>query len=141
MKKPEFLAQVQAAGALSSSEDAERWARAVLTVLIDLAPDSIAAGQAMARFRVAPQAGDTAWLFDEGATDAQSDDRWVGLAVQSATSATGRCAGSLLVDSVLDAGRQSWRLTLSGSGPPATAHAGAPVRLTRMAVQLMCRTR
>jgi uncharacterized protein (DUF2267 family) len=40
MKKPEFLAQVQAAGALSSSEDAERWARAVLTVLIDLAPDS-----------------------------------------------------------------------------------------------------
>ena len=40
MKKTEFLAQVQAAGELSSPKEAERWSKAVLTALIDLAPDS-----------------------------------------------------------------------------------------------------
>jgi uncharacterized protein (DUF2267 family) len=40
LKKTEFLAQVQAAGALASTRDAERWSRAVLTALADLAPDS-----------------------------------------------------------------------------------------------------
>jgi uncharacterized protein (DUF2267 family) len=40
MKKTEFLAQVQAAGDLSSAKEAERWSKAVLTALIDLAPDS-----------------------------------------------------------------------------------------------------
>ena len=40
MKKTGFLAQVQAAGELSSPKEAERWAKAVLTALIDLAPDS-----------------------------------------------------------------------------------------------------
>jgi uncharacterized protein (DUF2267 family) len=40
MTRTEFLAQVQAAGALASSQEAERWSKAVLTVLVDLAPDS-----------------------------------------------------------------------------------------------------
>jgi uncharacterized protein (DUF2267 family) len=40
MKKTEFLAQVKAAGGLSSAKEAERWSKAVLTALIDLAPDS-----------------------------------------------------------------------------------------------------
>ena len=40
MKKTEFLAQVQAAGGLSSAKRAERWSKAVLTALIDLVPDS-----------------------------------------------------------------------------------------------------
>lgn len=40
MNKPEFLARVQAAGELSSAKDAQRWSEAVLTALVDLAPDS-----------------------------------------------------------------------------------------------------
>jgi uncharacterized protein (DUF2267 family) len=40
MRKPEFLAQVKAAGGLSSAKEAERWSKAVLTALVDLAPDS-----------------------------------------------------------------------------------------------------
>ena len=40
MKQTEFLAQVKAAGGLSSTKEAERWSKAVLTALIDLAPDS-----------------------------------------------------------------------------------------------------
>ena len=40
MKKQEFLALVRAAGALSDSREAERWSRAVLSALCDLAPDS-----------------------------------------------------------------------------------------------------
>ena len=39
MKKTEFLAQVQATGDLSSAKEAERWSKAVLTALVDLAPD------------------------------------------------------------------------------------------------------
>jgi uncharacterized protein (DUF2267 family) len=40
VKKTEFLAQVQAAGELASAKDADRWSKAVLTALVDLAPDS-----------------------------------------------------------------------------------------------------
>jgi uncharacterized protein (DUF2267 family) len=40
MKQTEFLAQVKAAGGLSSAKEAGRWSKAVLTALIDLAPDS-----------------------------------------------------------------------------------------------------
>ncbi len=40
MKKTEFLAQVKAAGRLSSAKEAERWSKTVLTALVDLAPDS-----------------------------------------------------------------------------------------------------
>lgn len=40
MNKTEFLAQIQAAGALASAKEAERWSKAVLTALVDLAPDA-----------------------------------------------------------------------------------------------------
>ena len=40
MKKTQFLAEVQAAGELSSAKEAERWSKAVLIALMDLAPDS-----------------------------------------------------------------------------------------------------
>ena len=99
---------------------------------LDLAPDSIAAGQRLGAFATWPQAGDTAWLLDEGPTDAAADDAWAALQVTSATLAAGRCAGSPLVDPVLDAARPAWRLAVSGS-PPTTAVTGAPVRLTRVA--------
>lgn len=99
---------------------------------LDLAPDSIAAGQRLGAFATWPQAGDTAWVFDEGPTDAAADDAWAALRITSATLAAGRCAGSPLVDPVLDAARPAWHLAVSGA-PPATAVTGAPVRLTRVA--------
>lgn len=100
---------------------------------IDLAPDSVAGGQLYARFRTAPQAGDTAWLFDEGVTDTASDDAWVGMPLTAVARSSGRCPGSPLVDSILDAAAVSWRLSFAGPAPPATVVPGAPVRLTRIA--------
>ena len=104
---------------------------AVIPGAIVLAPDTVAAGQAFASFRTTPQQGDTVWIFDEGTTDAPVDDAWIPLPVVATARATGLCAGSPMVDPVLDATRPSWRLSVSGS-PPATVTAGAAVRLTRM---------
>jgi hypothetical protein len=99
---------------------------------IDLAPDSVASGQAFARFRTSPQAGDTAWLFDEGATDALTDDAWIGLRVASVARVPGNCPGSNLLNPVQDVGLSSWRLAVAGSAP-ATVLPGSAVRLTRIA--------
>lgn len=100
---------------------------------IDLAPDSVATGQAFARFRTSPQPGDTAWVFDEGATDSAADDVWLGLPVSAASRAPGHCPGSPLLDPILDAGLPSWRLSFTGPVPPSTVAPGSTVRLTRMA--------
>lgn len=105
----------------------------ITTGAIDLAPDSVATGQAFARFRTSPQPGDTAWLFDEGAADSAADDAWTGLLVAAATRAPGLCPGSPLLDPLRDAGLASWRLTFTGPGPPATVAPGSAVRLTRTA--------
>jgi hypothetical protein len=99
---------------------------------LDLAPDSIANGQRLGSFAGWPQPGDSAWILDEGPTDAAADDAWAALRVTSVSSAAGRCPGSPLLDPVRDAARPAWRLSVSGS-PPASAVAGAPVRLTRVA--------
>ena len=40
MNKAEFLAEVQSAGQLASAKEADRWAKAVLSALTELAPDS-----------------------------------------------------------------------------------------------------
>ena len=100
--------------------------------IIDFAPDSVAAGQVFARFRTAPQAGDTAWVFDEGASDLLADDSWVGLAVTSVARSSGRCPTSPLRDPVLDAGLTSWRFTFAGSAPM-TLTPAFKVHLTRPA--------
>lgn len=100
--------------------------------VLALAPDSVANGQSFARFRTTPQPGDTAWVHDEGASDASVDDRWFGVQVLGAVRGTGHCAGSPLVDPVLDATVTSWRFTVSRTVPP-TVNPGAAVRLTRIA--------
>ncbi|HEX6313738.1 MAG TPA: hypothetical protein VFZ73_02720 [Gemmatimonadaceae bacterium] len=99
---------------------------------VDLIPDTLAVGPGFAAARTAPQAGDTAWLFDEGPGDTRGDDRWLAFPVTTASRAIDACLGGPHVDPVLDAGRRSWRLALGGS-VPATVTPGAPVRLTRMA--------
>ena len=97
-----------------------------------LTPDTVAAGQRFAAFRTTPQAGDTAWLFNESATDIAGDDAWVGLPIASVTRAPGLCVGSPLAHPVLDASQSSWRIGLAGA-LPVTVLPGAPVRLTRTA--------
>lgn len=104
----------------------------VVPGMLSLAPDTVANGQSFARFRTTPQPGDTAWVLDEGPTDASADDRWFGLQVLGVVRGSGHCAGSPLVDPVLDATAASWRFTVSGTVPP-TMIAGAAVRLTRIA--------
>jgi prepilin-type N-terminal cleavage/methylation domain-containing protein len=99
---------------------------------IYLAPDTVAAGQVLAGFRITPQPGDTAWLFDESSTDAARDDSWTGIPVTSAVSGPGHCPGSALVDPALDGGRASWRFAVAGP-LPASITPGAVVRLTRTA--------
>jgi hypothetical protein len=99
---------------------------------LDLMPDTLAAGPGFAAARTTPQAGDTAWVFDEGTSDIRTDDRWLAAPVTSVSRAVDACLGGPYVDPVLDAGRLSWRLTLAVS-MPATVTTGAPVRLTRMA--------
>jgi hypothetical protein len=100
--------------------------------VLALAPDSVANGQSFARFRTAPQPGDTAWVLDEGTTDAPADDRWLGLPILAAVRGSGHCAGSTVVDPILDATATSWLFTVGGT-VPATVSAGAAVRLTRIA--------
>lgn len=99
--------------------------------MLSLAPDTVASGQSFARFRTAPQAGDTAWIFDDGPSDVASDDRWLGFQVLGAFRGTGRCNGSPMVDPVLDASAASWAFTVNGVLP--TTVDGAAVRLTRIA--------
>ena len=105
---------------------------AVAADTIYLAPDSVAAGQDFARFRVTPQPGDTAWLLNESATDVSRDDLWTGFRITSIVRAPGQCAGSPLVNASLDAGRLSWRFAVAGP-VPASITLGAAVRLTRTA--------
>lgn len=99
--------------------------------VLSLAPDSVASGQAFVRFRTAPQAGDTAWILDEGPSDLAADDRWLGFHVLTASRTAGLCAASALTDPVLDATAISWTFTVAGTLP--TTVAGAAVRLTRIA--------
>lgn len=99
--------------------------------ILTLAPDSVASGQSFARFRTAPQPGDTAWIFDDGPSDVASDDQWIGFQVLGTARGQGLCAGSPLIDPVLDATAASWRFTVGGVLPATPA--GAVVRLTRIA--------
>jgi uncharacterized protein (DUF2267 family) len=52
LKKAAFLAQIQASGRLSSPKDAERWSKAVLIALADIAPDSETRRQFIAQLPV-----------------------------------------------------------------------------------------
>ena len=99
--------------------------------LLTLAPDTVASGQSFARFRTAPQPGDTAWILDDGPSDIESDDRWLGFHVLGASRGAGLCTGSPLVDPVLDASATSWAFTVTGVIPNTLT--GAAVRLTRIA--------
>jgi prepilin-type N-terminal cleavage/methylation domain-containing protein len=107
---------------------------AVSPPTVDLAPELVAAGQALARVRTPPLSGDTLWLLDDGVSPGAADDAWLPVEVRSAARVGNACAGTPWVDPVLDAGRGGWSITVSpGSVIPATVRRGAPARLTRHA--------
>jgi prepilin-type N-terminal cleavage/methylation domain-containing protein len=88
---------------------------------ITLLPDSIANGQVLVHFWAPPQPGDSAWVFDEGASPAPSDDRWVPARLTSLARVAGGCAGSPVLDPLNDAARPGWRLNVTfGAGVPAS---------------------
>lgn len=100
---------------------------------IVFSPDTISGGQVLARIPELPQAGDSAWLLDEGPTDATIDDAWRGVRIDAAYRSAGACAGTTLLGPS-DAARSSWVLDVSGFVPASPgAGAGTPVRLTRRA--------
>lgn len=100
---------------------------------IVFAPDTVSGGQVLTRVPELPQAGDSAWLLDEGPTDATIDDAWRGVRIAGAYRSAGACAGSPLLGAS-DAARASWVLDVSGALPASPgAGPGTPVRLTRRA--------
>jgi hypothetical protein len=107
---------------------------AVGALSVDLAPAVVATGQRLAHFASAPQAGDTAWFFDDGPLADASDDQWVPAPVAGAARAIGACRGTPFVHSALDSARSGWHVTLATiSGLPATVVTGSTVRFTRHA--------
>lgn len=96
-----------------------------------LLPDSLASGVRPGTGVSTAQAGDVAYLLDEGPTPGAADDRWLSATVSSVSSVSGLCAGSPLVDPVRDAGRRGYRVQLQPSSLPATVSVGAGVRIVR----------
>jgi hypothetical protein len=107
---------------------------AVADTIVTLVPESLASGERLATFASAPQAGDTAWLLDEGPRLDETDDRWMPATVMGSSRLTGVCTGSAFVDPGADATAPAWRLTISPGAPLGAAiAAGAAVRVTRWA--------
>lgn len=103
---------------------------AVGPATIDLAPIGLASGAMLTWWNTAPQGGDTVVVLDEGLVPADLDDRWRHVALVAVAPRTGACHGSPWLDSIADAGRVGWRLSL-GDTLPATVTRGAPVRVLR----------
>lgn len=97
---------------------------------LDVPPTVVASGAVLASWRTSPQAGDVVSLLDEGALAGRGDDRWVSVSVTSAAPFTGSCMGTPFVDSIADAGRTGWRLSVAPSPPP-TIVAGTSARFLR----------
>jgi hypothetical protein len=101
---------------------------------IVLAPDSLAAGHVLGAFRTAPQAGDLAFVLDEGPTAAASDDRWTPHVLSGVAVGAGACGGSPLLDPARDAARPVRTLALAAGGSlGTTVTPGAAVRVVRRA--------
>jgi prepilin-type N-terminal cleavage/methylation domain-containing protein len=103
---------------------------------IALAPGTDLGG-ALSAFATAPQPGDIALVYDAGASDAVTDDRWVALDVSTAAADSDLCATSPfgtahgpVVASAGTTSSVSLRFSSDARVPP-TVHAGAFVRVLR----------
>jgi prepilin-type N-terminal cleavage/methylation domain-containing protein len=91
--------------------------------------DSLAAGNVLSSWRFAPSSGDSLWIFDEGTSPGQADDRWIVRGVTSVSSVANGCGGTGFT-SAGDAAKLAITLSL-GAALPATVIQGAPVRIFR----------
>jgi prepilin-type N-terminal cleavage/methylation domain-containing protein len=99
---------------------------------LDLAPPRLASGAELAAFTSAPQPGDIALVWDQGATDRATDDMWARVEVAATSPVAGACAASPLLDPLADAAAPRLRLLFTpGAGLPSTVRPGAFVRVVR----------
>ena len=77
-----------------------------------------------------PQVGDSIFAFNEGMLRGAEDDSWTGLRITSITPNAGLCAGSVLMDPVLDVGKSRWRITVTPAMPD-SVKVGAGIRFER----------
>lgn len=97
---------------------------------LDLAPATIASGAAITWWNSSPQPSDSLLVLDEGGRRDAGDDRWWHAAVSAVHALPDACLHTPFLDSIADAGKSGWRLTLSLPLPPTVA-AGAPVLVVR----------
>ena len=98
---------------------------------VDLAPSALASAVSLTWWNTSPQPGDAIALFDDGAANGALDDRWMRAVVTAVTGLPNACQSTPFVDSIADAGKVGWRLTIS-SPVPTTVRRGAPVRISRV---------
>jgi hypothetical protein len=97
---------------------------------LDLAPVRPTPAVPLASFSTAPQPGDIALVFDQGASSSEADDRWIASGIVGTAPVADACLTSPFLDAA-DATTSRLRLTF-GSGPlPATVGPGAFVRVLR----------
>lgn len=98
---------------------------------VTIPPIQLATGLALTSWRDLPIAGDSLFIFDEGATVAQTDDSWRAYRLTAAPSA-GTCATS--TGFTRSAGEAAAGMTLTvATAIPVTTVTGAPIRFFRRA--------
>lgn len=98
---------------------------------IVIPPVTLQNGNTLASFALSPAAGDTVFVYDDGATEAAGDDEWeaYGLASSADTTTLTSTACDALTGAG-DAGTRRSTFTLTGT-PDATIQIGAPMRFVR----------
>ena len=97
---------------------------------VDLSPVRSAPAVPLASFATSPQPGDIALVFDQSASSAEDDDRWIASQITGVAPVSTACLTSPLLDAVADAGASRLRLRLS-SALTSTVVPGAFVRVVR----------
>lgn len=103
---------------------------AIAGATLELPPSNLASGARLTALAQPPQAGDLAFVFDDGPSTGASDDSWVSTTIIAVGSTGTPCTGSPLIDSIADAGKSGLRLTLASALPP-TISTPFPIRLAR----------
>lgn len=96
-----------------------------------LPPVDLASGNTLTSWSLEPGPGDTAFVYDDGPTNAATDDEWRLYMVQGAlTPVAGACPLETGFTSAADATKPSYSLVLSGTLAAGIVQ-GAPVRFVR----------
>ena len=94
-------------------------------------PVQLASGVPLTSWRATPNAGDSVFIFDEGASAARNDDTWRAYRMTSAPAA-GNCATSTGYTRTGGEANQGMTISIS-TALPVTTTAGAPIRFFRPA--------